>query len=163
MSNTEAEFDKLASDLYKTLGINSSERLKSAARSGSWKRREEHSSSMKVKRDWAAESRPISLTRVSSEIASPPSVSSPPNDSAAYTFTTKPNISPKKTIGNTVLHHKRLHWKLSEDLCLGNCATCGRRIYQMEEACTALDKVFHVSCFTCTECSKRYVDCCRYN
>ena len=94
MSNTEAEFDKLASELYKTLGIDSGERLKSAARSGSWRRREEHSSSMKVKQDWATESR----RRVSSEVASPPSVSSPPNDLAAYTFT-KPNISPKKTVG----------------------------------------------------------------
>lgn len=128
MSNTEAEFDKLASELYKTLGINSGERLKSAARSGSWRRREEHSSSMKVKQDWATESR----RRVSSEVASPPSVSSPPNDLAAYTFT-KPNISPKKTVGN--------------------CGSCNRSISTMEEACTALDKVFHVACFTCTECN----------
>ena len=113
MSNTEAEFDKLASELYKTLGINSGERLKSAARSGSWKRREEHSSSMKVKRDWASESRPVNPRRISSEVASPPSVSSPPNDSAAYTFT-KPNISPKKTVGNFILVLKRFEWKASE-------------------------------------------------
>ena len=99
MSNTEAEFDKLASELYKTLGINCDERIKSAARSGSFgKRREENSSSMKVKRDWAAESRPSNLRRISSEVASPPSVSSPPTDSAPYTFT-KPNIKAKQTSG----------------------------------------------------------------
>ena len=149
MSSTEAEFDKLASELYKTLGINSSERLKSAARSGSWKRREEHSSSMKVKQDWASESRPISLKRVSSETASPPCVSSPPTDSAAYTFT-KPTISPK-TIGIVESTYMQI---INGVLCLGNCAGCSRRISQMEDACKALDKVFHVSCFSCTECSK---------
>lgn len=110
MSNTEAEFDKLASELYKSLGINSSERLKSAARSGSWKRREESSSSMKVKRDWAPESRPINLTRVSSESASPPSVSSPPNDSPAYTFKKSGSISVKQTLGKAIPLYKLEKW-----------------------------------------------------
>ena len=91
MSSSEAEFDRLASDLYKTLGISGHERISSAARSGSWKRKEDRSSSMKVKQDWASEPRSSHLKRVSSELASPPAVSSPPTDSEAYTFT-KPRL-----------------------------------------------------------------------
>ena len=121
MSSSEAEFDKLASDLYKTLGISSHERINRAAKSGSWKRREERSSGMKVKQDWASEraSEPRSshLKRVSSELASPPAVSSPPNDSAAYTFTkstetkqkelkleSPPRSTPKSSIGTEFYH-----------------------------------------------------------
>ncbi|KAI8500393.1 hypothetical protein Bbelb_219590 [Branchiostoma belcheri] len=37
----------------------------------------------------------------------------------------------------------------------GICGNCGQKVIVDEEGCSAMDKVFHVKCFTCTTCGGR--------
>ncbi|CAH1239395.1 thyroid receptor-interacting protein 6-like isoform X1 [Branchiostoma lanceolatum] len=37
----------------------------------------------------------------------------------------------------------------------GICGNCGQKVVVDEEGCSAMDKVFHVKCFTCTTCGGR--------
>lgn len=35
---------------------------------------------------------------------------------------------------------------------LGDCVKCGKRVVGEESGCTAMDQVYHISCFTCVHC-----------
>lgn len=35
---------------------------------------------------------------------------------------------------------------------LGICNKCGERVLGENSGCTAMDQIYHISCFTCTEC-----------
>lgn len=39
--------------------------------------------------------------------------------------------------------------------CAGMCADCGLKVVGEGSGCTAMDRVFHIACFTCRVCSCR--------
>lgn len=38
--------------------------------------------------------------------------------------------------------------------CVGMCFKCGHKVIQAEEACQALGRLYHATCFVCSSCGK---------
>ncbi|KAH8252424.1 hypothetical protein KR038_010707, partial [Drosophila bunnanda] len=66
------------------------------------------------------------------------------------------------TVGNTTYQHKMGSSNyISEDSAIatpqefenyGRCVKCNSRVLGESSGCTAMDQIYHISCFTCTEC-----------